>query len=70
MSKFLYLMSHSGSAFAWIEERIPPLLGLLVCADELQLDEVPLNGPNELVRQRASGCALRTQDRERIVDRR
>lgn len=64
MNRFHYLMSYSSSAAVCIEERAPRLLGLLVCADELQLGEVPLNGLNERVNQRIGGRTLWAQDCE------
>jgi hypothetical protein len=67
-NRFLHLMFNTGSAAPWINERVPRLLRLLVGPDELQLDEVPLEGLDERVNQRVGGGSLLTQDRERIVD--
>ena len=66
MRRFLHLMFNTESAAAWINERITRLLR----ASELQLDEVPLEGLDERVNQCVGGGALRTQDREHVVDRR
>jgi hypothetical protein len=47
---------------------MPRLLSLLIGAYEFQLDEVSPEGVDERINQRVGGGALRTQDRERIVD--